>query len=107
MNDQLSDYRELVESIAKRFKTKAHPLADFDDLVQEGLIAVWRALEDGVDPVGPDYIRHRIRDYVRALHRPSRHEETLPYDDEAGRERSGYSERERLSRAGTDLDEAH
>lgn len=104
MNGEVAAYRDLVESIAKRFKARPHPLADFDDLVQIGLIAVWQALEAGVDPVGPDHIRNRMKDYLRELNRPSRHEETVPYDDEAGQQRSAYSERERLARAGTDLD---
>lgn len=104
MNDRVAGYRGLVESVASRYHSR-HILAEYDDLVQEGLIAVWRALEKGDTP-GPDYIRNRMRDYVRKLHRESRHEETLPYDDERGTETSPFSTREGLSRARADLDEA-
>lgn len=61
------------------------------------MIAVWRALEKGIEP-GPEYIRNRMKDYVRKLHRESRHEETLEYNDELGTERSPYSEREANTR---------
>lgn len=61
------------------------------------MIAVWRALEKGIEP-GPDYIRNRMKDYVRKLHRESRHEETLSYDDELGTESSPYSKREAETR---------
>ena len=57
------------------------------------MIAVWHALEKGIEP-GPEYIRNRMKDYVRKLHRESRHEETLPYEDELGTERSSYSRRQ-------------
>lgn len=45
------------------------------------MIAVWHALEKGIEP-GPDYIRNRMRDYVRKLHRESRHAETLPLEED-------------------------
>lgn len=92
MNDQVAAYRGLVESVANRYRSR-HILAEYDDLVQEGMIAVWHALEKGIEP-GPAYIRNRMRDYVRKLHRPIRHEETLEYSDELGTQRSPYSPRE-------------
>jgi hypothetical protein len=58
------------------------------------LIAVWHALEKGVEP-GPDYIRNRMKDYVRKLNRASRHEETQQYEDELGTARSPYGSREK------------
>jgi DNA-directed RNA polymerase specialized sigma subunit len=100
LNDQVAGYRGLVESVARRYRSR-HILAEEDDLIQEGLIAVWQALEKGVTP-GPEYILNRMRDYTRKLNRPSRHEDTEVYDDERGTERSPYSLRERLGRRASD-----
>jgi DNA-directed RNA polymerase specialized sigma subunit len=93
INDRVAGYRGLVESVASRYRSR-HILADEDDLIQEGLIAVWHALEKGIEP-GPDYIRNRMKDYVRKLNRPSRHEETVEYNDELGTARSPYTQREK------------
>lgn len=41
-------------------------MAEQDDLVQEGMIAVWLALEADVIP-SKDVVRYRMMDYVRAL----------------------------------------
>lgn len=106
MSDRVADYRGLVESIANRYRPR-HILAEFDDLVQEGLVAVWDALERGVEP-GPEYILNRMRSYVRKLNRAGREPEepNLSYSDSVGKDPSAYSDRERLARAGTGLDEA-
>jgi hypothetical protein len=71
------------------------------------LIAVWRALEKGVEP-GPDYIRNRMKDYVRKLHRGSRQpeQESVHFDDEASHAPSPYSRREQASRGQRGLDES-
>lgn len=105
MSDRVAAYRGLVESVANRYRSR-HILAEYDDLVQEGLIAVWNALERGVEP-GPGYVRNRLRDYVRKLNRPSRHEETLAYEDELGDGtiRSPYSAREKSHIAREGIDE--
>lgn len=54
--------------------------------MQEGLIAVWLALESGVATVGPDHIRDRMRNYMRwlgaATRQPVPYEELLPLYDE-------------------------
>jgi hypothetical protein len=89
MNDRVAGYRGLVESIAERLakgRRAAQVGAEYDDLVQEGLIAVWRALKDGVDPVGPERIADRMRNYMRWLaadtRQPIPYEELLPLNDE-------------------------
>jgi len=87
MNDRVAAYRGLVESIAHgiaRSRRAAQVGAEYDDLVQEGLIAVWLALESGVDTVGQDHIRDRMRNYMRALGGGTKmpYEEMLPLDDE-------------------------
>lgn len=86
-----------MESVAKRFKTR-HPLAEFDDLVQEGMIAVWQALENE-EAVDEAYVHSHIRRYIRHLYRPHRYEaDVATYDDEVRAEHSPLSEREQLGR---------
>lgn len=67
MNAAISEYSEAVEAIALRVSRGAVALqvgAEYDDLVQEGLINVWQTLERKVTPSG-DMIENRMRDYVR------------------------------------------
>lgn len=40
--------------------------AEYDDLVQEGLIQVWQSLERGVTPA-THMLENRMKDYVRWL----------------------------------------
>ena len=51
-----------------------------------GLIAVWQAIAKGIAPVGADYIRDRMRDYIKwcgALTRqPIPIEDLLPLHEE-------------------------
>lgn len=87
MNDRVAGYRGLVESIAAelaRSRRAAQVGAEFDDLAQEGLIAVWRALESGVETVGPERIRDRMKNYMKWLgrHGNEGYDEMLPFDDE-------------------------
>jgi DNA-directed RNA polymerase specialized sigma subunit len=105
MDDRVADYRGLVESVARRYRSR-HILAEEDDLIQEGLIAVWRALEKGIEP-GPDYIRNRMKDYVRKLHRESRQpvEDSVEYEDDRAHDPSPYGPREKLARERAGLDE--
>lgn len=86
MNDQVANYRGLVESIAtdlSRSRRAKKVGAEYDDLAQEGLIAVWKALRGGVDAIGPGRIRDRMKDYMRWLgrHGGEGYDEMLPFDD--------------------------
>lgn len=74
MNAQVAAYRDLCETIAK--KHVGHNGAELDDLVQEGLINVWLALERGVNPSGL-IIEYRMRSYVKWLGRRN----PVPYED--------------------------
>lgn len=104
MSPEVAAYRDLVESIAKRFRSR-NPLAELDDLIQEGLISVWLQLKDGAD-VEPDAVERHIRNYVRRLNSPARKGPTLSYDDAVDVEgQTPYSERERESRARAGQDE--
>lgn len=88
MNDRVAGYRDLVESIATelaRSNRAKRVGAEYDDLAQEGLIAVWKALRSGVDVVGPERIRDRMKDYMTWLgrHGNEDYDEMLPFDDDA------------------------
>ena len=73
MNSAVSGYLGTVEGLAARLDGKRG--AEFDDLVQEGLIFVWQSLEKGIKPA-LEMIENRMRDYVRWLNRKS----VIPYE---------------------------
>jgi DNA-directed RNA polymerase specialized sigma24 family protein len=67
MNSAVSAYREAVEAVAERMARTAGAIqvgAEYDDLVQEGLINVWQTLERGIDP-STEHIENRMRDWIR------------------------------------------
>ena len=64
MNDRVADYRDLVESLAHKFVGRND--AEFDDLVQEGLIFVWETLTKGLRP-SAELIEGRMSNWVRLL----------------------------------------
>jgi DNA-directed RNA polymerase specialized sigma24 family protein len=69
MNDRVAEYRDAVEAIALRVSRGAVAIrngAEYDDLAQEGLIAVWQTLERGLTPAA-HMIENRMIDYVRFL----------------------------------------
>lgn len=69
MNDRVAGYRDAVEAIALRISRGAvarQVSAEYDDLVQEGLIQVWQTLERGVTPA-TEMLENRMRDYTRWL----------------------------------------
>lgn len=69
MSHEVAAFRGLVESLAStraRTRRSIRVGAEYDDLVQEGLIAVWVALRDGEEPTARK-IRDRMSRYVRML----------------------------------------
>lgn len=69
MNDRIAEYREAVEAIALRVSRGAVAIqvgAEYDDLVQEGLIQVWQTLSRGVTPA-TEMLENRMKDYTRWL----------------------------------------
>jgi DNA-directed RNA polymerase specialized sigma subunit len=80
INDQVAEYRGLVESLARKFVGRNG--AEHDDLVQEGLIHVWQALTRSITPAAAQ-IENRMKKYVRWLGRHSSvpYEEMLPIEN--------------------------
>ena len=104
MSPEVAAYRDLVESIARRFRSR-NPLAEEDDLIQEGLISVWLQLKDGAD-VEPDAVERHIRNYIRRLNSPARKGPTVSYDDALDPAADQpYSQREQQSRSREGMDE--
>jgi hypothetical protein len=69
INDQVADYRGLVEPIAAALANskKARRVgAEYDDLIQEGLIMVWQLLERRITPTAVP-VKNRMIDYIRLL----------------------------------------
>lgn len=64
INGEVAGYRGLVESLAQKHVGRNE--AEFDDLVQEGLIDVWQTLARGITPKA-DLIERRMLDWVRLL----------------------------------------
>lgn len=64
INNELAALLPRVERIALRYRRQA----DFDDLVQEGWIACWQALEKGVHPTN-DIIEGRMKNWLSYVRR--------------------------------------
>lgn len=93
MNDQVGVYTGLVESLARKLAAgprAAQVGAEYDDLMQEGYISVWQALQRGVTP-SAEMVENRMRDWFRYLGRqtPIPYEALLPLDDFSGVEAGG------------------
>lgn len=79
MNGEVAGYRGLVESLAHKFVGRNG--AEYDDLVQEGLLAVWQSLERGVTPKA-EILENRMKNWGRLLgYQTGRY---LPRLDESG-----------------------
>lgn len=71
INDQIREYEGLVNEFATSFaKSKAarNSGAEYDDLRQEGLLAVWQALGRSVTP-SRTIIELRMKGWIRLLSR--------------------------------------
>ena len=79
MDEQIRGYRGLCERLARPLVGRNG--AELDDLVQEGLINVWRALEKGVNP-SARIVQLRMLQYVKWLgrHHPVDYEDMLSLD---------------------------
>jgi DNA-directed RNA polymerase specialized sigma24 family protein len=78
---EIAAYKPTVERLANQLKGgKAN--AEFDDLVQEGLILVWKSLQAGIAP-SAEMIVFRMKDWRRYL---LRHGNNLSYDEVVDRD---------------------
>lgn len=85
MNDRVAAYRDLVELIAEEVAPRSgrgRNGIEWDDAVQEGLLAVWQTLARGHTPA-IWMIKNRMIDYRRWLGRTKviPYEAMLPLDD--------------------------
>jgi len=60
-NEQVAAYQELVASLARRYH--GHHQAEYDDLYQEGMVAIFQALAKG-DLPSKDIVAKRMRRWV-------------------------------------------
>ena len=66
-DNDVAAYREAVESLARQYVDRSI-MCEYDDVVQEGLIAVWESLRDG-QPPSTEWIRLAMRQYRRKMRR--------------------------------------
>jgi DNA-directed RNA polymerase specialized sigma24 family protein len=69
-SEDVAAYLAVVQSLAGRYVNKS-VMAEYDDLVQEGLIGVWESLRDG-QPPSSEYIQLYMRQWVRKCWRLKR-----------------------------------
>lgn len=79
LNEAVGAEQSRVESIARQLA--GIDGVEYDDLVQEGLIAVWLSLENGVAPTN-GFIRNRMLNWVKFVRRqlPADYQDILPLD---------------------------
>lgn len=86
MSAQVAEYRGLCEALAARIVRPGRMSrngVEYDDLVQEGLISVWKALQKGVTP-SAELVRGSMLDYRKKMGRDKRGGSTefVPYEEE-------------------------
>lgn len=70
-DEQVDAYRGLIEYHAAQFAQHEVPLAEFDDLVQVGMIRVWTLIRRGIPPAEWSIVG-AMRDELRRCYRISR-----------------------------------
>lgn len=68
-SEAVAAYLPHIRGLAKRYSGIAN--AEFEDLVQEGMISVWQALSRGLRP-SSTVMDQRMKDWVRYLRRLER-----------------------------------
>jgi len=68
-SSEVATYQHLVRNLARKFVHRAG--AEYDDLVQEGLISVWEALRRDNRP-SAEVVEYAMRQWVRFLQRVQR-----------------------------------
>jgi len=73
---RVREYERLIGDAAWKF----HKAAEYDDLYQEGMIAVWKCPPDAPQKVISEAIFNRMKDWVRYVKR-LRHNQSVSYDE--------------------------
>lgn len=73
---RIKSYERVISAAAWRFKHAA----EYDDLYQEGLIAVWNCPEDADAQFVSKAVYNRMKDWVRFVKR-LRHYQSVSYED--------------------------
>ena len=69
LDDQLRAHQGLVESLADQLSRRKP--SERDDLIQEGLIECWRAIE-AHEPITPEAVEKRMKKWLRYRGRQQR-----------------------------------
>jgi DNA-directed RNA polymerase specialized sigma24 family protein len=69
-SEEVAAYRQLVEDLAHRY-VDLSVMCEYDDLVQEGLIAVWESLSRDRPP-SAEYVRYAMRIWRTRMERQRR-----------------------------------
>jgi DNA-directed RNA polymerase specialized sigma24 family protein len=75
-DQRVRDYDRVVGAAAWRFRNAA----EYDDLYQEGMIAVWKCPPDADYQYVSKAVYNRMKDWVRFTKR-LRHHQSVSYDD--------------------------
>lgn len=107
LDAEVRGYLGLCESLAERYSRGARD--EYDDLVQEGLIAVWRTLLSGKTPASA-HVENRMKNWLRLRNRQLRgatasYDKILPMEELRAVNASIVSTRQ-LEGHGPDADEA-
>ena len=68
LSTEVGAYQEMVEAHARRFTRLQDMQNEYDDFVQEGLIAVWEALLRGYRPSN-EVVTNAMRDHAKHVRR--------------------------------------
>ena len=75
-NERVRDYVGMVSAAAWRFRNAA----EYDDLYQEGMIAVWKCPIDSEPEYVSQAIYNRLKDWARFVKR-QRHFQSVSYEE--------------------------
>jgi DNA-directed RNA polymerase specialized sigma24 family protein len=73
---RVREYERVIAAAAWRFRNAA----EYDDLYQEGMIAVWKCPPDADPRVISQAVYNRMKDWVRYVKR-LRHHQSVSYED--------------------------
>lgn len=74
--DIIGEYKKIISVAAHRFRNAA----EFDDLYQEGMIAVWRCPPDADEPYVNKAVFNRMKNWTRYV-KKLRHNQTVSYEE--------------------------